>query len=89
MAPDAHGAQVLPDPDFGPKNMIRHPPLKQTFPTLLFHVHERKMKIEKILVNFLINTIQKNQYNCRRRFQLHKIFRQKINIKKIDDNVHV
>jgi len=33
MAPDAHGAQVLPDPDFGPKNMIRHPPLKQTFPT--------------------------------------------------------
>ena len=32
MAPYAHGAQVLPDPDFGPKNMIR-PPLKQTFPT--------------------------------------------------------
>jgi len=26
MAPDAHGAQVLPDPDFGPKNMIRPPP---------------------------------------------------------------
>ncbi len=24
MAPEAHGAQVLPDPDFGPKNMI-HP----------------------------------------------------------------
>jgi len=23
MAPEAHGAQVLPDPDFGPKNMIR------------------------------------------------------------------
>jgi len=22
MAPEAHGAQVLPDPDFGPKNMI-------------------------------------------------------------------
>jgi len=25
MAPEAHGAQVLPDPDFGPKNMIRPP----------------------------------------------------------------
>jgi hypothetical protein len=25
MAPEAHGAQVLPDQDFGPKNMI-HPP---------------------------------------------------------------
>ncbi len=25
MAPEAHGAQVLPDPDYGPKNMI-HPP---------------------------------------------------------------
>jgi len=24
MAPEAHGAQVLPDPDFGPENMI-HP----------------------------------------------------------------
>ena len=24
MAPEAHGAQVLPDPDFVPKNMI-HP----------------------------------------------------------------
>ncbi len=23
MAPEAHGAQVLPDLDFGPKNMIR------------------------------------------------------------------
>jgi hypothetical protein len=23
MAPEAHGAQVLPDPDFWPKNMIR------------------------------------------------------------------
>ncbi len=22
MAPEAHGAQVLPDPDFGPRNMI-------------------------------------------------------------------
>jgi hypothetical protein len=22
MAPEAHGAQVLPDPDYGPKNMI-------------------------------------------------------------------
>jgi hypothetical protein len=32
MAPEAHGAQVLPDPDYRPKNMIR-PPLKQTFPT--------------------------------------------------------
>ncbi len=26
MAPEAHGAQVLMDPDFGPKNMIRPPP---------------------------------------------------------------
>ena len=25
MAPEAHGAQVLPDPDFGPKNMICPP----------------------------------------------------------------
>ena len=25
MAPEAHGAQVLPDPDFGPKNKIRPP----------------------------------------------------------------
>ncbi len=32
MVPEAHGAQVLPDPDYRPKNMIR-PPLKQTFPT--------------------------------------------------------
>ncbi len=24
MAPEAHGAHVLPDPEFGPKNMI-HP----------------------------------------------------------------
>jgi len=23
MAPEAHGAQVLPDPDYRPKNMIR------------------------------------------------------------------
>jgi len=22
MAPEAHGAQVLPDPDYGPKNML-------------------------------------------------------------------
>ena len=25
MAPEAHGAQVLPDPDYHPKNMIRPP----------------------------------------------------------------
>ena len=31
MAPEAHGAQVLPDPDFGPKNMIR-PPTKTDLP---------------------------------------------------------
>ena len=30
MAPEAHGAQVLPDPDFGPKNMI--PPTKTDLP---------------------------------------------------------
>ena len=30
MAPEAHGAQVLPDPDFGPKNMIR--PTKTDLP---------------------------------------------------------
>jgi len=22
MAPEAHGAQVLPDPDYGPKNIL-------------------------------------------------------------------
>ena len=30
MAPEAHGAQVLLDPDFGPKNMIR--PTKTDLP---------------------------------------------------------
>ena len=30
MAPEAHGAQVLPDPDFRPKNMI--PPPKTDLP---------------------------------------------------------
>ena len=25
MAPEAHGAQILPEPDFGPKNMISPP----------------------------------------------------------------
>ena len=32
MAPEAHGAQVLPDPDFWAKK-YDPPPLKQTFPT--------------------------------------------------------
>ncbi len=31
MAPEAHGAQVLPDPDYRPKNMIR-PPTKTDLP---------------------------------------------------------
>jgi hypothetical protein len=30
MAPEAHGAQVLPDPDYRPKNMIR--PTKTDLP---------------------------------------------------------
>jgi hypothetical protein len=30
MAPEAHGAQVLPDPDYGPKNIIA--PLKTDLP---------------------------------------------------------
>ncbi len=31
MVPEAYGAQVLPDPDYGPKKDLS--PLKQTFPT--------------------------------------------------------
>jgi hypothetical protein len=34
MAPEAHGAQVLQDADYEPKNMIRAPPQKkQDWPT--------------------------------------------------------
>jgi hypothetical protein len=32
MTPEAHGAQVLQDPDYRPKNIIC-PPLKQSWPT--------------------------------------------------------
>ena len=31
MAPEAHGAQVLPDPDYGPKNMITKTDLPYNF----------------------------------------------------------
>jgi hypothetical protein len=32
MAAEVHGAQVLPDPGYGPKNMIRPPPPKTALP---------------------------------------------------------
>jgi hypothetical protein len=32
MAPEAHGAQVFPDPVYGPKNMIPPPPTKTDLP---------------------------------------------------------
>ena len=31
MAPEAHGVQVLPDPDYGPKNMITKTDLPYNF----------------------------------------------------------
>jgi hypothetical protein len=39
MGPEAHGAQVLPDPDYRPKNMIC-PPLKQNIIYVFSHKYQ-------------------------------------------------
>ena len=36
MAPEAHGAQVIPDPDYGPKNMITKTDLPYNFCFIMF-----------------------------------------------------